>query len=550
LKIRLIAKFVFFGYDKNMKGFLGFLIVFLIIGFLALFHAPISHADWFVRGTTCVENPSDVSPTENRYVSKDKCVEAAKNPQTPGSAGEETSDYSYKINDLDVYSNPDQLAEMYKHPETRIDGNTHSVWVTFTGLSTDKEYYICGADNLKSCYKGNSVKTKPNSQGEIIMNVCGNGKDALKGEVVDAYNSTNGTGAKLGEKCKDTRDYFHEGQTYHLTVYDYFLDADLKKEIDRGIPFVDISVGNIITADFFVAHSYPLTRVTSSNALSSPINVTLWGRRPGDGNDNNYQAVLEGTDHQYKEERCYQLPGNTKTPDNLTVGINTQWVADEGYPPQPEHIFDGVGYSVPKRPEDLGQTKIFGFNGKKDGPVGRGTYVLKINERVSDNRPLNFAETCEGGHSYMQIFFRISDNKNATNGVEIVKVVYDPDNADGKDIDDTADIPPIPCAEGSLDKATGTCSAFNVALLGKIPLNPLSFIKTIYTLVLSIAGVAAVLIIIRAGYKFMYSRGNKEIIADARSQLTSAIIGLAFIIFAYVILSIIGVDILKIPGFG
>jgi len=48
----------------------------------------------------------------------------------------------------------------------------------------------------------------------------------------------------------------------------------------------------------------------------------------------------------------------------------------------------------------------------------------------------------------------------------------------------------------------------------------------------------------------MYSRGDKELISQARAQLTSAIIGLTFIILAYVILSVIGVDILKIPGFG
>ena len=89
-----------------------------------------------------------------------------------------------------------------------------------------------------------------------------------------------------------------------------------------------------------------------------------------------------------------------------------------------------------------------------------------------------------------------------------------------------------------------------MALLGKIPLDPVSFIKSVYTIVLSFAGIAAMAIIIRAGYKFMYSRGDKEVISQARSQLTSAVIGLTFIILAYVILSVIGVDILKIPGFG
>ena len=316
---------------------------------------------------------------------------------------------------------------------------------------------------------------------------------------------------------------------------------------------IDLGLGNIISAQFFVAHSYPIVRISSSDVLKSELNVTMWGRRPGDGNDNNYQVVLEGVDHKYKKEKCYQLPGNTDTSkyNNLTVGVNTQWVPANGEPAHSDHIFDGTGFSVPRRAEDIGQTKTFGsFVDKEKGPIGKGLFLLKVNERVSDNRPLNFAETCEGGHTFMHIFFRVGDSPKATNGIEIIKVIYDPNDADGEDMQDTAPAPPPPCAKGALDKDTGMCTAFDVALLGRIQLEPLPFIKSVYTIVLSIAGLAAVVIIIRAGYKLMYSRGDKEMVADARSHITSAVIGLLFIIFAYVILSVIGVDILKIPGFG
>jgi hypothetical protein len=180
------------------------------------------------------------------------------------------------------------------------------------------------------------------------------------------------------------------------------------------------------------------------------------------------------------------------------------------------------------------------------GPLGKGTYILKVNERVSDNRPLGIGNNCEGGNTYMHVFFQIQSK----GGIKILKVEYDPNDSDTTKIEKEAPAPPPPCADGELDPDTKTCKAFNVALLGKIQLEPLPFIKSLYTLVLSIAGLAAVVIIIRAGYKLMYSRGDKEMITDARSQITSAIIGLLFIIFAYVILSIIGVDILKIPGFG
>ncbi len=46
----------------------------------------------------------------------------------------------------------------------------------------------------------------------------------------------------------------------------------------------------------------------------------------------------------------------------------------------------------------------------------------------------------------------------------------------------------------------------------------------------------------------MASSGNPEKVQAAREQLTSAVVGLLFIIFSITILQVIGVDILHIPG--
>jgi uncharacterized membrane protein YqhA len=67
---------------------------------------------------------------------------------------------------------------------------------------------------------------------------------------------------------------------------------------------------------------------------------------------------------------------------------------------------------------------------------------------------------------------------------------------------------------------------------------------------LGISGGIALILIIISGYKFMVSQGNPEATKAATEQLTSAIIGLLFIIFSFVILQIVGVNILRIPGFG
>ncbi len=92
------------------------------------------------------------------------------------------------------------------------------------------------------------------------------------------------------------------------------------------------------------------------------------------------------------------------------------------------------------------------------------------------------------------------------------------------------------------------CASVSTAI-GTISTDPAAFVKSIFTLVLGLSGGIALILIIISGYRFMVSGGNPEAAKAAGEQLTSAIIGLLFIIFSFVILQIIGVDILQIPGF-
>lgn len=92
------------------------------------------------------------------------------------------------------------------------------------------------------------------------------------------------------------------------------------------------------------------------------------------------------------------------------------------------------------------------------------------------------------------------------------------------------------------------CISVNTAI-GEISTEPQGFVKRIFSLVLGIAGGIALILIIISGYKLMASQGNPEAVQAARDQLNSAIVGLLFIIFSFVILQVIGVDILRIPGF-
>lgn len=85
--------------------------------------------------------------------------------------------------------------------------------------------------------------------------------------------------------------------------------------------------------------------------------------------------------------------------------------------------------------------------------------------------------------------------------------------------------------------------------LGPISTNPTGFVKSVFGILLSLAGGIALLLIMVSGYRIMASQGNPEKVKEAQESLTSAIVGLLFIIFSLTILQVIGVDILKIPGF-
>jgi hypothetical protein len=105
--------------------------------------------------------------------------------------------------------------------------------------------------------------------------------------------------------------------------------------------------------------------------------------------------------------------------------------------------------------------------------------------------------------------------------------------------------PPPPC----LRLGNGGCVAFSSAL-GELGTRPEEFISSAFAVLLSVSGGIALLLIIKAGYQMLTSQGKPEQINAGRDQLVAAIVGLIFLIFSFVILQVIGFDILRIPGFG
>jgi hypothetical protein len=73
--------------------------------------------------------------------------------------------------------------------------------------------------------------------------------------------------------------------------------------------------------------------------------------------------------------------------------------------------------------------------------------------------------------------------------------------------------------------------------------------ETVFGLGLGLAGGFALLCIIFAAFQMQSSQGNPEKLKKAQEMLTSCIMGLMLIIFSVFILRLIGVSILRVPGF-
>ncbi len=191
-----------------------------------------------------------------------------------------------------------------------------------------------------------------------------------------------------------------------------------------------------------------------------------------------------------------------------------------------------------------------------------------INVNSSRQEGINFVSNedalngCEGGFTYYKASCRITADPPGGSCSDFKK---DPKGDEYRQFLEALNIlnklAPnyiLPCGKGedsgpeaqkTRDKF-GNCLSVDTAI-GPISVqSPQAFILYVFRLALMIAGFGGVVLILISGYIMMISAGDKEKVQGAREMITSAIVGLLFIILSIVILEVIGVDILKLPGFG
>ena len=99
------------------------------------------------------------------------------------------------------------------------------------------------------------------------------------------------------------------------------------------------------------------------------------------------------------------------------------------------------------------------------------------------------------------------------------------------------------CADTEIDTAIGCVPVLNDD-------GGTAFAGFLLRWAIGVGGGIAFLLIIYAGFIIMTSAGNPDRLKAGQELLTSALSGLVLLVLSTFILRVVGIDILKIPGFG
>ncbi|MBP6913121.1 MAG: hypothetical protein KBC00_00735 [Candidatus Levybacteria bacterium] len=395
-----------------------------------------------------------------------------------------------------------------KNNQPYIDESVPFVSVYFKNISNptkNSKYFYCLKSKPEDCSDDDWNEATVSNGTIILPKLCGDGEKTLKEDCTESTNLVDG-------------DWFHAGKTYHV----YLSQGKDSKSVNPN----DVKAH----ADFYVSHFYPevvLPKGDEKNKLLNTDNmkkgwdflVELKGRNIKSGKNediyNDYWMQIEGMDNDYRSEPKCLLVEKGADP-KASTGKATIFLSPESK--------DSDGNVI--------------------ATLTEGKYILKIKDGRDLKKNKN-GITCEP-NDFTLYFITFTIARGGGEG-SIGTIIKDPY---GKELGATIPwFPPRPlCDPVDIDKATGYCKKIPTALGIKISTEPQFFVRDIFTIVLSIGGVAAVLFFIRAGYTIMTSAGNKEKVGQAREQITAAITGLIFIILSIAILEFIGVNILRIPG--
>ncbi len=168
--------------------------------------------------------------------------------------------------------------------------------------------------------------------------------------------------------------------------------------------------------------------------------------------------------------------------------------------------------------------------GLNNPPICQGTFLQADNCQSCITTPNNIAEQINDPFALEHHAYKICDQVSGS--------LMTPEGANAKDRC-------IQCIGGDELGRAGIWTA-----VGCIPREPEKIVNSLLRLGLGMGGGFALIIILASGFVLSVSQGEPKRIEDAKQWLTSALVGMLFIIFSVTLLHFIGYSIFKIPGFG
>lgn len=475
-------------------------------------NAPsVQRYNWMPIGSICVQIPFYAGG----YPTKESCMKKNLNVPCP------------------LNGNPNQTIT-----PCEVTESTANVKIELNNIPKPRDGYAlfyCLKSSLTNCGTSGWQTLGEKNNSKDFPKLCGDGAKGLKTDCED-----------------DGRDWFHAGSTYRIFIAQGKIAA-----INGMFPGLESKagqLGNVVeTVSFYAKHFYPrvvlpindaapkvvtlpgsnITDIQEHNGFDIPVKLTgrnirggpqlLFAGNPSAPSDqyNDYyiQVLAHDSDYTYPfpkvDSSCLYVAGSGDAGGgNLTVHLPTSYLDDSG-------------------------TEI---------TLSEGSYILRITDGAG-GLPDHTNPTCNpGDFTYYDIPFSIADGKDITGKPNLGLIAPPIPDPYGKE---TGVTQPMTTPQPICDKSqlkNGYCTSIPTAI-GPIHTEPRAFVGDIFSIVLSIGGIAAFGFFIQAGYRLMTSAGNKEKVGAAREQITAAIMGLLFIILSITILEFIGINILHIPGF-
>lgn len=307
-----------------------------------------------------------------------------------------------------------------------------------------------------------------------------------------------------------------------------------------------------------------------------PGEIAFYPLTPGsDGNiqfrvtPSTIQIYQEGT-HQIKVERIGATGAPCITQYTISKLTTPQTISCNIYvSPQTPNPQTPVKYSGTIEPDGLYRIRFPSINKnfpefspdanhniseQNLGLIDQGNYPVVLQTSVPE-----FFPNPDGGGFYQNVWKDVpSTNCNISNLIVLPTSLNPTPNSSAVPVGSGAPgttPAPTACIGANCTKAGGDpCGnpsnpGFKTAI-GCIHTNPIEFTKDFLKFIVGIGGGLAFLMMLLGAFQMLTSAGNPETLQAGRERLTSAIIGLLFVIFAVLLMQIIGFDILGLPGFG